>query len=546
MMKRIESMTGREAGEAIRNRIGPVRHRRSYQGGKTRTGEPLSPHAASMAALRFGALDPQGQALHDFLQRLRPGIQLFGRSRAFFGNGRRLVRHLLHLGNGFRYLLDSAASFVCRGRSVGQIASFVGHHRQSHAAPGPDYVRPKGSRLIITTASAAFSASADKCGRAGISLIISLQKHIDNHTTGPARPDILSSGVTEPVASEIRSLLLAIGECAGRAVPNTGAVLNEKMKALQKGLAAPVTAGLLAATNKEARSELAKWADSAFSHHQAIRRELQEVLAALSTAAESVGSRDEKYAKEIGALTGRLGTIAKETDLEQLRASLVDCTNSFRLCVTKMAEDSRASVRALSTQVKEYRARLEEAERDSLTDALTGLANRRAFEKYLVSHIAGQKPFCLMLLDLDGFKQINDSLGHVAGDDLLKQFAAQLKSQFTDADLAGRLGGDEFVAVMPGSLGEASVRVDRVRKAVLGEYKVKTGKGQVKLALKASLGVAEWDRRESGLALLARADKEVYRSKRAGSSGRGANSESQTRSGPAVRQVSPDFTHVIR
>lgn len=383
--------------------------------------------------------------------------------------------------------------------------------------------------------------------------MISLRKHIDNyqkdrtvpetppqtppHSSVPALPP-----VPEPVVSEFRAMLLAIGECAGRAVPNLDVELTQKMTGFQKNLTLtpPVTAGLLATTNQQARNELSKWADCALSHHQEIQRELREVLSAVSAAAESVCQRDEKYAKEIGALTGRLGTIADETDLTSLRASLVECTRSLKSCVARMTEESKASVQQLTVQVKEYRVRFEEAQRESLTDPLTNLANRRSFEKHMEIRIADRKPFYTIMIDLDEFKEVNDSYGHVAGDDLLKQFAAELKSQFAPNDMVARLGGDEFIVVMDGhaaDAGAAGARVDRIRKWALGEYKINTGDRQVKVTLKASLGVAEWDGKETGLALLARADREVYRAKQAGSRIRTPSPEPRS---------APDTSHVIR
>jgi diguanylate cyclase len=353
--------------------------------------------------------------------------------------------------------------------------------------------------------------------------MISLRKHIDDYQPDRVVPEVQPAAscpyVPEPVVAEFRAMLLAIGECAGRAVPNLDVELNREMTGFQKTLTvtSSVTSSLLATTSRQARNELSKWADCALSHHQDIQRELREVLSAVSAAADSVCKRDEKYAKEIGVLTGRLGTIAEETDLALLRASLVDCTRSLKSCVARMAEESKASVSQLTDQVKEYRVRFEEAQRESLTDPLTDLANRRAFEKHLESRIADRKPFYVIMIDLDKFKRVNDSFGHIAGDDLLKQFAAELKSQFAPSDMVARLGGDEFIVVMGGNAVDAGARVDRIRKWALGEYKIDTGERQVKTALNASLGVAEWDGGENALALLARADRQVYRAKQPGS-----------------------------
>jgi diguanylate cyclase (GGDEF)-like protein len=344
--------------------------------------------------------------------------------------------------------------------------------------------------------------------------MISLRKYIENYRNQPFQ----TANPPDPFVSEFRALLLAVGESGSRAVPNLGIELDRKMAAigdgLEESLAEPAANGLLTKTNARAKAELAQWSDLALSRHNDIQRELREIVSAVAAAAESVSARDEKYAREIGALTTRLGVIAQQNDLVVMRQSIVESTRALQSCVERMAEDSKASVRILTSQVAEYRMRLEVAERNSLTDTLTSLANRRAFEKHLEARIELGRPFCLMMIDLDRFKEINDHHGHLAGDDLLRQFASELKSQFTPEEMVARLGGDEFVAVTTAGPGDAADKVELVHKWVLGEYKIPSGERIVKIVLGASIGVAAWDGKESGLALLARADQEVYRAKR--------------------------------
>lgn len=351
--------------------------------------------------------------------------------------------------------------------------------------------------------------------------MISLRKHIDDYQKGQGEqskvePAAAEAVLPESVLSEFRAMLLAISEHAGRAIPNLGVELNQKITGIRKTLVQPVATDLLTRTNLQARTELSKWADLALSHYQESQGELREIVSAVAAAAESVCQRDEKYAREIGDLTGSLGNIAEETDLAVVRRSIVESTRALKSCVTRMAEDSKASVHVLSAQVKEYQVRLAEAERLSNTDPLTNLANRRAFEKHLEACVAARKPFCLIMIDLNEFKEVNDRFGHLAGDDLLKQFASELKSQFTPAEMVARMGGDEFIVVMPGGVRDAGAGADRVRKWVLGNYKIGVGDRSVKIPLQASIGVAVWDGNESGLELLAKADRELYRAKQPG------------------------------
>jgi diguanylate cyclase (GGDEF)-like protein len=154
-------------------------------------------------------------------------------------------------------------------------------------------------------------------------------------------------------------------------------------------------------------------------------------------------------------------------------------------------------------------ANLFEAEsRESRRDALTGLPNRRAFEERLpveLARAARSGPVSLCLLDLDGFKGVNDRLGHPAGDEVLRQVAALLDASRM-ADDCFRIGGDEFAILMPGT-DESEARIaatrisEEIRAAGLGEG-----------GIGASFGVAaSFDR--DGEALMARADSELLAAK---------------------------------
>jgi diguanylate cyclase (GGDEF)-like protein len=337
-------------------------------------------------------------------------------------------------------------------------------------------------------------------------LLISLRKHIDEYR------DAESPAMSEAAVVEFREMLLAIGRCVDRAVPGVGQDVNEKMTSLNRELVQPVTTDALTKTNEQARNELSQWADRAFTHHQDVLKELREIISVVSTAAESVGARDRRYTDEIVALTGRLGSIAEGTDLTHMRRSITESTRALKACVVRMAEENKGLVNQLSAEVNEYRTRLAEAEQVSNTDPLTQLANRRAFEKHLAWRMAAQQRFLLIMMDLDNFKAVNDCYGHQAGDDLLKQFAGELRAQFQALDLVARLGGDEFLVVTAGVSSEAA-GVERVQKWALGEYKISHGDESVKVMLSASLGAVEWNGTETASELMSRADRKVYEAK---------------------------------
>jgi len=142
-----------------------------------------------------------------------------------------------------------------------------------------------------------------------------------------------------------------------------------------------------------------------------------------------------------------------------------------------------AALAALARQVmaqlelRQHRARLEHANavlaRESATDALTGLLNRRAFEERLEAEVKRARrygsPLSLLMLDVDRFKAYNDTYGHPAGDDVLRQVAALLKSSTRRTDVVARYGGEEFaVIVSETALPGALLLAERCRRAVAG------------------------------------------------------------------------------
>ena len=123
----------------------------------------------------------------------------------------------------------------------------------------------------------------------------------------------------------------------------------------------------------------------------------------------------------------------------------------------------------------------------------------------------------MAFLDLNPFKQVNDKYGHKPGDELLKQFATELRLNMRPGDSAGRWSGDEFVMVMECDLAGATVVIDRMRKWVFGQYTLCGGQDGQKLRVRvdAAIGIAEWKLGETAMDTTARADEAMYVQKKA-------------------------------
>jgi diguanylate cyclase (GGDEF)-like protein len=146
-------------------------------------------------------------------------------------------------------------------------------------------------------------------------------------------------------------------------------------------------------------------------------------------------------------------------------------------------------------------------------DALTGLANRRSVDAHLDLRSKRETPFSVIYLDLNGFKRINDTYGHQAGDDLLKQVGERLRLAFRATDLVGRWGGDEFVALVEANLADTHAQVARVSERLSKEFVISTGETEQRVSVGAAIGVATWQPGDSIAAVLQRADDEMYQQK---------------------------------
>ena len=163
-------------------------------------------------------------------------------------------------------------------------------------------------------------------------------------------------------------------------------------------------------------------------------------------------------------------------------------------------------------------ARSETLEQAALTDPLTGMHNRRYFDdalrEYLTEFRRIEKPIGLMILDLDHFKQVNDTYGHDVGDEVLRAVANTLGDMTRYHDVVARLGGEEFAVVAPNMTEDQLIKLaERIRKAISAQVVVA---GNVRLRVTTSIGLAIWDGKETGEEFYRRADKQLYQAKRQG------------------------------
>lgn len=181
-----------------------------------------------------------------------------------------------------------------------------------------------------------------------------------------------------------------------------------------------------------------------------------------------------------------------------------------------IAKNALDTAKAVERHITRLQKRIAELECLADTDELTGLLNRRGFTSELQRTLANASRYeeegVLIYIDLDGFKPVNDSYGHTAGDEVLKQVARSLKENIRDTDYVGRLGGDEFAVLMTRTTWENGLTRAEIIDHQLNSMIVNWHNRMIAIA--ASLGLQTYGANDEGLDLIHRADQTMYKTKR--------------------------------
>jgi len=314
-----------------------------------------------------------------------------------------------------------------------------------------------------------------------------------------------------------RTIIRLFGHNASLDGSAHGIELDRKLGEVDQSLAAEPNAACIQKCEARIQSDIQVWGKCVAEDSKKKAEEVKEFLLSLAQTAETIGNRDKNHTVQFSRLSGDLEKIGDLNDLSQIRAKLRQHVFDLKLSVEQMAEESRNLVAELKTKVSSYELRLKCAEDLACTDELTAVANRRGIESFIASHIARGTIFTVVVFDLNKFKAINDSFGHVAGDEILKQFARRLRSNTRERDLVGRWGGDEFIVVM--TCGESRTRstLGRIKEQVFARYMLRNDNSNFfsPIDVGAAIGAAEWQSGETVQQLIARADAEMYKNKAA-------------------------------
>jgi diguanylate cyclase (GGDEF)-like protein len=188
---------------------------------------------------------------------------------------------------------------------------------------------------------------------------------------------------------------------------------------------------------------------------------LKEVAVSFADFIKSFKGDGERHSTTLQGIATEFDTLSRLEDVNELRRRLREDVVKLRTTVEAMRSESEESVRNFESQIVSFQDRLEMARKESGLDRLTGLGNRREAEQHLRQIEARKPPVCVLLFNIDGFREINRRNGAPFGDKVLQALAHTLVEYFPEKDSLFRWGADEFMVVAEGRL---QVRLDGCRR----------------------------------------------------------------------------------
>jgi len=292
--------------------------------------------------------------------------------------------------------------------------------------------------------------------------------------------------------------------------------LAERLEACRSALANGVPPGDIEELSKSCLAEGRELLEHA-RHMRAQRmQDSLAVVEALRDVMSTIGAEMSTMHSSITKSTERFEAIGLLSNPQQIKARLMAEVLALKQVAAKRRRTWEDTAKTLSQRVATLERDLSVVKGEAATDPLTGIANRRGFDETCERWLGLSRPnFVLAILDVDDFKQINDTLGHAAGDDVLRYVAKVLMQSFRSDDLVARVGGDEF-AVLAADL---TLRQAESRLAgVLARITKPEAEGDDRPGTMPTLscGLAEFSAGDTSASLLQRADEAQYAAKRQG------------------------------
>jgi diguanylate cyclase len=380
-------------------------------------------------------------------------------------------------------------------RATGMLAATCPENSTA-AAKLRDYVRNRSGALA--------RGEVDKIVPQFVDAVREFDRHVDEQTRVREGLQRLLALLTENIKTLAPEETWLVGQL-------------EPIRALLRG---PLDAQQLSRAEMDLSSVIARQGQARRGLAEA-KVAVKELLATLIDRIGTMGSSTGRFYEQVGSYQTQLENANDFTTLSAVIKGLLADTEIVRADIhASRAElvDAQRKVDAYETRVRELEHELMQVSALVQKDPLTQAMNRRGLEEAFRIETARatryESPLSLAMLDLDDFKKLNDSLGHIAGDRALVHLAQIMKATMRPTDLLARLGGEEFAVLFPATeIVEAAQATERLQKELARSNFTFEGKST---PLAFSAGVANWRNAEVLEELLRRADAALYEAKRAG------------------------------
>ena len=304
-------------------------------------------------------------------------------------------------------------------------------------------------------------------------------------------------------------------------MPSTYALWYEYLSGVNPKLVAAVDERLKNAaplTQAEIEQFYAKFIDTREAGTlEAYQAGLGELLRRLGEIAASSGAGTDEYARTLAQCQQDLASISDSDRVQRIISSLVTSTNAVR----ESTQTLQKEVAATRDEMQQLRGQMGALQNLAQTDPLTRLRNRRGFEQAVAEYALGREAdlggCSVLMADIDHFKRVNDSYGHLVGDQVIRALAQVMQNCVKGRDIAARWGGEEFIVLLPETPGEGAVMLAERLRAAFGKTRIKRGGKQVlNDSVTISIGVAQIGGGEPLEQAVGRADSALYQAKNGG------------------------------
>ena len=259
---------------------------------------------------------------------------------------------------------------------------------------------------------------------------------------------------------------------------------------------------------------------------QSDSKEAQEYDYAVKKFFDNIIYQMNDFSQGVQTQSNKIGNFAKDMknnrvkpeDIEKVAESILAAAESMQ----HSSEHMRDEVKNSSEEVKKLRKQLDEAKKEAMTDELTQVGNRKAFNNLIqdltIEHLHEPESLCLIMTDIDHFKSFNDTYGHPVGDSVLRYFANIIKKNTNHNETVCRYGGEEFAILLRGTnLEQASERAEEIRQQIEAARLTLKNSSEPIRTITASFGISHFMGEHDNLDdFINRADKSLYAAKEAG------------------------------